>query len=189
MKHVTIDFQLISLRPFFGQNVMSKCRNSSNSLFFSECHWMFALPSDGQLGRATCSTSDKTVCHNLNLPKCDIHFIDSVMKLPWYNALNVILYQDLSWLLTMSKWQLNSKVSSQDVQLQFLQDVFKIFWTLQLATTDKNLDKMWCSIYFNDFLKDYVIDKDQCKHVILFPLRMLNITHILQLLLRRYETL
>lgn len=57
---------------------------------------MFALPSDGQLGRATCSTSDKTVCHNLNLPKCDIHFIDSVMKLPWYNALNVILYQDLS---------------------------------------------------------------------------------------------
>lgn len=165
---------------------MSKCRKSSNSLFFSECHWMLALSSDGQLDGATCTTSANTVCHNLNLPKCDIHFIDSVMKLPWYNALNVIRYEDLSWLLTMSKWQLISKVSSGDGQLQFLQDVFKIFWTLQLATTEKNLDKMWCSIHLNDFLKDYVIDEVACLHVILFPLGMFNIPHIIHLLLQRF---
>lgn len=126
---------------------------------------MFALSSDGQLDGATCTTSPQTVCHNLNLPKYDIHFIDSVMKLPWYNALNLIIYQDHSWLLTMSKWQLISRVFSGDVQLKFLQDVFKIFWSLQLAKTDTHLDKMWCSIRFNDFLKDYVIDEVACKHV------------------------
>lgn len=83
----------------------------------------------------------KTVCHNLNLPKCDIYFTDIVLKLLWYNDLNMILYQELPRLFTRSKWHLLLKVSSGDVQLQFLQDVFKKYWTLQLLTKDKNWTK------------------------------------------------
>lgn len=122
-----------------NQKVMSKCRNSSNNLFLSECLWMFVLPSDEHLDGTTISA--KTVCHNLNLPKCDRKFTDIVLKLPWYNDLNMILYQDLPRLFTRSKWQLLSKVSSGDVQLQFLQGVFKIYWTLQLPTKHKNWTK------------------------------------------------
>lgn len=147
MRCVAISFYLISIRPLFDENIISKCRDSSSNLFLSECHRMFALPSDEHLDGTTISA--KTVCHNLNLPKCDINFIDIVIKRPRYNDLNMILYQDLSWLFTMSKWQLISTVSSVDVQLQFLQDVFKIFWTLQFATKNKKIDKMWlCDALF-----------------------------------------